>query len=168
MNWLARVLGALILGALVVGSAGCSSSDSRSSCSPDDQDGVVGGTATVMVSVSDTAFAVGGVNSGSMEPNITIQNSTRVTLTLTNAGTKPHDMVISCIPTNSSARCPMSMSCFPGDANIAALMPGESATVTFQAPAVEGGYQFISDIAGDTARDDQGNVSGLVGEFVLL
>lgn len=171
MNSLYRVLGSAFLGLTLFSSVGCSKSDSDdddNGCTPDDQDGVIGGTATVMVSVSDTAFTVGGVNSGSTEPNISIQNSTKVTLTLTNTGTTPHDMTIACIDTDLPAMCMMPKSCFPTEANIGQLMPGESKTVTFTAPVVEGAYQFTSDVDGDTTTDDKGNVTGLVGEYVLM
>ncbi len=170
MKSLYRVLGAAFLGFTALCSVGCSSSDENddSGCAPDDHDGVLGGNVTVQVSVSDTAFAVGGVNSGSSEPNISIQNSAVVTLTLTNTGTKPHDMTISCLPTELPASCMNPSSCFPMEANVAPLMPGESKTVTFTAPVLEGAYQFVSDVDGDTTTDGQGKVTGLVGEYNLL
>ena len=128
---------------------------------------MLGGNVTVLVSVSDTAFTVGGVNSGSTESNISLENSTNVTLTLTNTGTKPHDMTIACIPTELPAACMNQTSCFPLEANIATLMPGESKTVTFTAPVVEGIYQFVSDVDGDMTTDSSGTVTGLVGQFNL-
>ncbi|MES1173055.1 MAG: hypothetical protein ABUL62_01910 [Myxococcales bacterium] len=127
-------------------------------CMPDDQDGVVGGTSTVLLNVSDTGFAVGGVDSGSTQPNIAVQNTSTVKLTITNVGSKPHSFHVSCRPTELPASCPQ-MSCFPDGANVAAIDPGDSVTVTFQTPAVEGEYQFTSDEPGDEA---------LIGEFVLL
>lgn len=136
-------------------------------CTPDDQDGVNGGNYVVLVSVSDTGFAVGGVDSGSTEPNIAIQNLGNVTLTLTNTGQKPHDMTIECIPTGLGAGCPAT-SCFPANANIATLEPGQSMTTTFVTPAVEGAYPFISDEPGDVETSSDGSVTGLVGEFVLM
>lgn len=171
MNPLYRALGAAFLGLTVLCSVGCSKSDSDdgdNSCTPDDQDGVLGGNVTVLVSVSDTAFTVGGVNSGSTQSNISIQNSTNVTLTLTNTGTKPHDLTISCIPTGLPAMCMNETSCFPTAANIGTLMPGDSKTVTFVAPVVEGIYQFVSDVDGDTTTDSSGKVTGLVGQFNLM
>ena len=123
---------------------------------------------TVLVSVSDTAFTVGGVDSGSMEPNISIQNATNVTLTLTNTGTKPHDMTVSCIPTGLPASCMNPTSCFPMAANIGSLDPGMSTTVTFLAPVVEGTYQFVSDIGDDSTTDAGGTTTGLVGVYNLM
>lgn len=62
-----------------------------------DQDGVSGGSMTVLMTVSDTAFAVGGLDSGSDQRNIAVQNLSSVTLTLTNVGTKQHGFVVHCI-----------------------------------------------------------------------
>lgn len=128
-----------------------------SSCTPNDQDGVIGGRNVVLLSVSDTEFSVGAVGSGSTQRNITIQNSSMLTLTLTNVGTTPHSFVVECIPTELPPECPQS-SCFPPEANIAPLMPGESATTEFAMPVVEGAYPFRSDVSGDEA---------LVGQFVV-
>jgi len=158
----------LLFGLAALCVSGCLSDDTSDRCTPDDQDGVIGSVATFLVSVSDTAFAVGGVDSGSTEPNIAVQNSTQVTLTLTNTGEKAHDLTISCIPTSLPPSCNRPLSCFPTEANIGPLLPGESKTVTFKAPLVEGAYRFISDLDGDTSTDDHGTVSGLVGEFVVL
>ena len=153
--------------ATLLGMEGCSSNKtSGDSCSPGDQDGVLGGNNIVLVNVSDTSFAVGGVDSGSDQRNIAIQNLSSVMLTLTNVGMKPHDFVVQCIPTGLPAGCP-TQSCFPSSANISALSPGQSATATFTTPAAEGAYQFISDVPGDTQTDPNGVVGGLVGEFVL-
>jgi hypothetical protein len=158
---------ALVLVGLVLASAtACTSSDDGDACNPGDQDGVVGGSNVVLLNVSDTAFAVGGVDSGSTEPNIAVQNLSNVILTLTNVGTKPHDLQIDCIPTGLPANCP-AMSCFPDNANIPPLAPGASTTATFATPAVEGAYRFVSDEDGDTSAN-AGGVTGLVGEFVLM
>jgi CARDB protein len=165
MPELGKVL--LVFGLLFLGACSSNGSDDSDSCNPDDRDGVVGGNQTVLVSVSDTDFAVGGVNSGSTERNIAVQNSSTVTLTLTNVGTKPHDLHIACIPTGLPANCPAT-SCFPDHANIPALTPGDSTTVTFVTPAEEGAYQFTSDVDGDTSIDADGGVTGLVGELVLM
>ena len=137
-------------------------------CDADDQDGVLGGTNTVLLSVSDSAFAVGGVDSGSMQPNIAVENSSTVKLTVTNTGTTPHSFVVACIPSGLPASCNQPTSCFPDAANIPAIDPGKSVTVMFMTPAVEGAYQFTSDVKGDTTTDKGGNVAGLVGEFVLM
>lgn len=158
---------AIVSGLGLALSTACASTDAGLGCNPNDQDGVVGGTTTVLLSVSDTAFSVGGVNSGSMQPNIAVQNSSTVRLTVTNVGSSAHSLVVDCIPSDLPAGCP-AMSCFPSDANIPALEPGQSITVTFATPAVEGAYRFTSDVPGDTATDMDGNVTGLVGQFVLL
>ena len=159
------------------GTAGCSSSSGGGddgSCTPGDNDGIAGGAYTILVNVSDTAYAVGGVDSGSTSPNIAVQNFGTVTVTLTNVGTRPHDLVVQCIPSGLPATCMVQTSCFPGSAAsvpgyitiVPSVEPGMSATVTFMAPAVEGAYQFVSDDPGDTGAD--GGVSGPVGEFVLM
>jgi FtsP/CotA-like multicopper oxidase with cupredoxin domain len=164
MSYLCKAM--LALGLLAVGA--CSSNgDDNDSCNPDDADGIVGGVNTVKVSVSDTAFAVGGVNSNSTEPNIGVQNSSTVNLTVTNTGTKPHDFKVVCIPSGLPAGCEQT-SCFPDMANIPAIAPGDRVTVTFNTPAVEGTYQFYSDEDGDTSAGGEGNYTGLVGEFVLM
>jgi hypothetical protein len=148
--------------------SGCSSKGDDGSCNPGDQDGVVGGMLTVLLSVSDSGYAVGGVDSGSTEPNIAAQNRSNVMLTLTNVGTAPHGMQIACL--RSSTAC-APLSCFPDAANIPALDPGAGATVTFVTPALEGAYPF-TDPAHDMTANGEGGVdgsaAGLVGEFVLL
>jgi FtsP/CotA-like multicopper oxidase with cupredoxin domain len=145
-------------GLLLALAAACSSgTGGDDECTPDDADGVVGGHTTVLVSVSDTGYAVGGVNSGSMQPNIAVQNSSTVTLTLTNTGTTPHGFQIACIPTDLPAGCPQK-SCFPDNASVSELAPGDSITVTFTTPAVEGAYSITSDQPGDAE---------LLGQFVL-
>jgi hypothetical protein len=159
-------------------SFGCSSvlgDNATGSCTPGDSDGISGGPAAVVVVVSDSAFAVGGVDSGSTERNITLQNLANVTLTLTNVGTRPHDLVVACIPSGLPAGCTQT-SCFPADAGasggyvtiVPALAPGTSITVMFTAPAVEGVYPFLSNESGDTQMASDGGVSGLAGAFVLM
>jgi hypothetical protein len=165
------------------GTVGCGSSssgtrgsdiNSDSSCTPGDNDGVAGGLYTVLVNVSDTAYAVGGVDSGSTSPNIAVQNFAMVTVTLTNVGTRPHDLVVQCIASGLAAACMMQTSCFPGSGAsipgyisiVPSVEPGMSTTVTFAAPAAEGAYPFVSDDPGDIGAD--GGVSGPVGEFVLM
>jgi hypothetical protein len=144
------------------------SGDDDDSCTPPDQDGQTGaGMATVLVSVSDTGFGVGGPDSGSTQSNITLQNLQETTLTLTNIGTKPHDFVIQCLPTPNSKGCP-TQSCFPMGANIPSLDPGKSATVTFETPITEGSYTFVSDLAGDSTIAADGGATGLVGYFNLM
>jgi hypothetical protein len=142
----------------LLATAGCGDGgNGDDSCVPDDQDGVIGGENTVLLTVSDAAFAVGGVGSGSTQRNITIQNSSNVTLTLTNVGTRPHSFVIQCIPSELPAGCPR-ISCFPDTADIPAVAPEASATVKFTVPVVEGAYPFSSDVPGDEA---------LLGQFVI-
>ena len=148
-------------------SAACTGLRAEGGCDPDDVDGVVGGQQTVLLTLSDRGYAVGGVNSGSTQPNIAVQNSSSVTLIATNVGSKPHSLRIACIPTHLPAGCP-AMSCFPEVANLSALAAGESVTVQFATPAVEGAYRFSSDEPGDTKTDESGNVTGLVGQFVLM
>ncbi|HTA93783.1 MAG TPA: hypothetical protein VK745_29605 [Polyangiaceae bacterium] len=157
----------LLLFGLLLANACSTESDADDSCNPGDQDGVVGGNNVVLLSVSDAEFAVGGVDSGSTEPNIAVQNLSNVTLTLTNVGTRPHSLQLACIPTGLPATCPQ-MSCFPGNANIPPLAPGDSVTTSFTTPAVEGAYQFTSTVAGDSPVAADGGVTGLVGEFVLM
>ncbi len=147
----------LTLGMLLLG-AGCSSGATHDeSCTPGDADGVVGGTIRVLLNVSDTGYAVGGVDSRSTQPNIAVQNSSTVKLTITNVGSKAHGFHIACIPTDLPAKCPQE-SCFPDDTTIAAIDAGDSVTITFKTPAVEGAYSFTSDAAGD---------EDLLGQFVL-
>lgn len=126
-------------------------------CQPDDQDGIVGGHMTVLLNVSDSGYAVGGVNSGSMQPNIAVQNASGVTLTITNVGTRPHGFRIACIPSGLPESCPQA-SCFPDSASVESIPPGESVTLTFDTPAVEGAYSFTSEQPGDAE---------LIGQFVL-
>lgn len=145
----------------------CSDATLERGCTPDDQDGVIGGSHRVLLSVSDTGYAVGGVNSGSTQPNIAVQNSSTVTLTVTNVGSTPHGLRIACLPTHLPAGC-AELSCFPESANISGLAPGEQVTVTFVTPVVEGAYTFTSDEPGDTIVNPDGSVSGLVGQFVLM
>jgi hypothetical protein len=165
MNQLGK--GWLVLALLATSACSSSASDNKGSCNPGDQDGVLGGFSTVKLSVSDTAFAVGGVDSNSTEPNIAVQNSSAVKLTVSNTGSTPHSFKVACIPSGLPAGCEQ-MSCFPDAANIPPIAPGESVTVMFATPALEGAYQFISDVDGDISTDAAGNVTGLVGEFVLM
>ncbi|MEO6603851.1 MAG: hypothetical protein ABIQ16_28465 [Polyangiaceae bacterium] len=148
----------LLLGFALTLLTGCGSDVNDDSCMPDDQDGIVGGNNTVLLTVSDTDFAVGGVNSGSTQRNISVQNNGNVTLTLTNVGSKPHSFHVACRATDLPAGCPQT-SCFPDIATVPAIEPGDSVTVMFQTPAVEGEYQFTSDEPGD---------EDLLGQFVLI
>lgn len=136
-------------------------------CNPD-ENGVTGsGTTVVLLEVSDTAFKVGTAEGGPPEPNITAENVASVQLTLTNVGTRPHDFVIQCQPTPNTNGC-TTQSCFPADASIPSLKPGEKATRSFVTPIHEGNYPFISDLPGDTTAGPDGGLTGLVGQFVLM
>ncbi|MFZ5891832.1 MAG: cupredoxin domain-containing protein [Myxococcota bacterium] len=119
----------------------------RETCTPDDLDGVIGGAWTFALVVDDTNFA----------PLILkTQNSSTVTVSLENRGTRPHDFAIDCLPTPNDDGCP-SESCFPPEATIAPVEPGEKGSAAFQTPRVEGIYTFRSTLAGDT----------LTGQFVV-
>ncbi len=155
-----------VLGGLAVLLGACSSKQTGDPCTPGDQDGINEQPQTVFATVSDAAFAEGGVDSGSTERNFTTQNSSTVTFRLTNVGTKPHDFAIGCRPTGLPDGCPQT-SCFPADANFAPLAPGETETHTFMTPAVEGAYEIRSDVQGDSQKDADGGFSGLTAEFVL-
>jgi hypothetical protein len=148
-------------------SAAGSDPDGGSQCTPNDQNGVSGGSEVVYLTVNDTGFAVGGVDSGSTQSNVTLENSSTVTLTLINAGTTAHDLVVQCLCTPNTMGCAME-SCFPAEAGIPALAPGASATTTFVVPFQEGVYPFVSDLPGDTQTSADGGVTGLVGDFVLM
>jgi hypothetical protein len=125
----------------------CGSDKSDDSCKPDDADGIVNQNITVALKVDDTSFQPAIVKT---------QNSSTITLTLTNAGTKPHGFGVDCLATPNSNGCPTT-SCFPAEATIAPVAPGASATVKFITPPVEGIYTYRSAAPGDTAT----------GQFIL-
>ena len=129
----------------------CGDSSASAGACTTDQDGISGGTATFDVTVSDTGFAPRILKS---------ENLARVTLTVRNAGTRPHDFVVGCIATPNAYGCPTT-SCFPDAATIASLAPDASATTTFVAPKPEGIYTFRSDLGADTGD------GGLTGQFIL-
>lgn len=126
-------------------------------CAPGDTDGINGGCYSFVVTVDDTAFS---------PVILKTENLGQVTLELKNAGTTPHDLVIGCIPTPNGQGCP-TQSCFPAAANIPAVAPGSSATVTFVTPNPEGIYEFRSDVGTDSQQDADGGFSGLWGQFVV-
>lgn len=132
---------------LVVACSGDDTDDD--SCAPDDADGIVGVDITVALTVDDTTFSPAIVKT---------QNSSVVTLTLTNQGTRPHGFAIDCLETPNSRGCP-ARSCFPAEATISALAPGASVTVKFTSPAVEGIYTYRSTVDGDAALG--------TGQFIL-
>jgi hypothetical protein len=125
---------------LVAAAVHCSTSDASGGCGPADGDGVNGGNVTLDLTVTDDAFS----------PIILkAQNLSTVTLTLSNAGTRPHDFVVDCLPTPNANGCPTT-SCFPDAAAIGPVLPDASATTTFVTPNPEGIYTFRSDQPGDT------------------
>jgi hypothetical protein len=138
------------------GEAGAGDEGGSSSCAPSDSDGMNGGCYAFDLTVDDTGFSPFILKS---------ENLAQVTITLRNAGTKPHDLVVGCIPV-SFPGCPPQQ-CFPSAANIAMLAPGQSATTTFVTPNLEGIYTFRSDLPGDSQLDSDGGVSGLWGQFVV-
>jgi hypothetical protein len=139
------------------GSGGAAGDDGGGSpCQPPDSDGITGGCYAFDVTVDDTGFT---------PVILKAQNNAQVTLTLKNTGSKPHDLVIGCVPI-SYAGCPPQF-CFPADANIASVPPGGSASTTFVTPYVEGIYEFRSDLAGDSQLSSDGGVTGLWGQFVV-
>jgi hypothetical protein len=146
---------------------GCGTNGGNTTGCTTDQNGVQGGHDVVFLTVTDTGFSVGGPDSGSTQPNITVENAATVTLTLSNVGSKPHDLAVQCMATPNSRGCP-EQSCFPPGANIPALGPGQNATTTFVVPTVEGAYPFVSDLPGDMATSPDGGETGLVGEFLLM
>ena len=123
---------------------GCSSSDAKKNddlCTPDDADGVISEPASLLLRVTDSAFT----------PTIlAAQNTSEITLTLENRGTTPHSFVVDCKPTPNHDGCPM-QSCFPAESKIDPVAPGESLTIEFESPLVEGIYRFHSDVAEDSA-----------------
>jgi hypothetical protein len=105
--------------------AACSDDEASEggACTGPDEDGVVGGTYTFEVEVSDTGFRPAVIKA---------QNSGTITLTLKNAGTAPHGLDIACLVVQGCT------SCFPDASKIAPIAPGAQATATFTAPAEEG------------------------------
>jgi hypothetical protein len=127
--------------ALLALGPGCShsSDDDDQACTPDDADGIISEPARLVVTVTDREFS----------PKIlAAQNSSDITLTLENQGTSPHGFVIDCLPTPNTDGCPTE-SCFPSESQVEPLAPGESATITFETPLVEGIYDFRSDVSED-------------------
>ena len=114
--------------------------DGEDECSLDDADGIIGGSYTFEVTVDDAAFA---------PLVLKAQNDSAVTLRLTNTGSTPHDLTFDCLPTPNDNGCPLE-SCFPDEANVPVVLPGESASVTFDTPLPEGIYDFRSSQDGDT------------------
>ena len=126
--------------AAAASSIACSSDDaSNDQCRPDDADGIIDEPSNHQLTVTDSKFA----------PAIVVtQNSSTVTLTLMNQGTRAHGFVVDCLPTPNSDGCP-TQSCFPAEAEIEPIDPGDEVTVKFETPLVEGIYEFHSDVAAD-------------------
>ena len=123
---------------------GCAMDGSEGSCEPGDADGVIGGKYTFEVTVDDDAF----------KPTILkAQNTATVTIVLTNAGTVPHGFGVRCIKTPNDTGCP-TQSCFPDEATIEPIEPGEKTTTVFDIPRVEGIYPIYSS-ADDDVREAQ-------------
>jgi hypothetical protein len=138
---------------LAVGACG-SSAEKEDTCQPDDADGIIGGSVTFDVTIDDTGFT---------PAILPAQNATKVTLTLHNMGTKPHDFVIDCLPTPNDHGCPMT-SCFPPTASIPTVAPGATATSMFVTPTPEGIYYYHSDLPGDAAMPCSAGAQGC-GQF---
>jgi hypothetical protein len=140
---------------------------SLDTCYPD-YDGVTDFTYTVAIAVNDTGFTSAGGDDAGARNIIATQNSSQVTLTLTNDGTKPHGFQVGCVSVcgqypSLPAGCP-SRVCFPTGATIAPIAPGTSATVTFATPVPDNViYPFSS-----SAPDDR-SVPGLnVGQWTIM
>jgi hypothetical protein len=133
----------VLLGLAVIAAAGgalrCSSAPGAASACSGDADGLQGGNVTLDLEISDTAFSPAILKA---------ENLARVTLTLKNTGTLPHDFVVACIATPNGNGCPAT-SCFPDGGAIGPLAPGASTTATFSTPNPEGIYDFRSDLPGD-------------------
>lgn len=120
---------------LALASAACSDDGaSEDACVPDDLDGVIGGDVTFEVTLDDDAFS----------PRIlTAQNRALVTLTLSNDSSEARGFFVECLQTPNDDGCPTE-SCFPDEARIEPIAPGESATTEFEVPLVEGAYTIVS------------------------
>jgi len=133
--------------ALACSSSGPEKNDQA--CTPDDADGIISEPAKLLLTVTDSEFA----------PKIlATQNTSEITLELKNNGTRPHSFVVDCLPTPNHDGCP-SQSCFPSDAKVEPVEPGEAATIRFETPLVEGIYAFRSDLPEDSALEP--------GQFII-
>jgi hypothetical protein len=118
---------------LAVFAFGCNDDGEKDSCQPDDADGQIGGDYDFEVIVNDEAFT---------PAILTTQNESEVVLQFTNEGSSPLGFFIECLPTPNDRGC-ATESCFPKDAEIEPLGPGESAKITFETPIVEGIYRIF-------------------------
>jgi hypothetical protein len=125
---------------VLVASSGCGNEPGGGD---DDQNGVSGGTYAFAVTVDDVGFS---------PPIVTTENLAMVTLTLTNAGTKPHGFAIACVDGR----------CFPDAATIQPLAPHATATTNFATPRYETIYPFRSNAMDDSAEGDMH-----VGQFII-
>ncbi len=117
----------VLLALPVLTGSGCGS---QAGLGGDDQDGIMGGGVTFLLTVSDSSFT----------PTIlAAQNLATVTLTLTNKGRTPHGFRLDC----------MGAVCFPDTAKIEPIAPDATATVVFQTPRAEGIYAMTSNGSGD-------------------
>jgi hypothetical protein len=111
---------------------GCSGDDAGDPCELEDADGIIGGAYAFALRINDEAF----------NPILfAAQNTSDVTLTLTNEGTGQNAFSIDCLPTPNNDGCPAE-SCFPPSHVIEPIAPGSSETVEFKVPEVEGIYTF--------------------------
>jgi len=109
-------------------------------CYPDN-DGINGGSYTFVLTVDDTGFS---------KSLLTTQNDAQATVTLTNMGMRPHGFTVGCTTTTAPAGCSTHV-CFPSNATIAPLMPGETKTITFDTPTPDGIiYPWSSGAPGDS------------------
>jgi hypothetical protein len=135
----------VFVGAGALLAAACSDAEGDA-CALEDQDGIIGGRDVRVIRVDDDGF----------DPILVkTQNQSNVTLTLENNGTEEAGFIVDCLPTPNDDGCAQE-SCFPDEAMIDPIPPGESETVEFQAPEVEGEYVFSAAPGDDRA-----------GQFVL-
>lgn len=146
---------ACALAALLAAACG-DPADSDDPCAPDDADGVIGGNVVFDLTVDDTGFS---------PAILAAQNKAKVTLTLHNAGAKPHSFTIDCLPTPNMNGCPTT-SCFPASAAIEPLAPGAKGMTTFEVPRPEGIHYFHSDVAGDAPDPCTAGAAGC-GQFIV-
>ena len=123
----------------ITANTGTGGADSIANCFPD-IDGINGGFFTFDLTVDNNSFS---------KLILASQNDAQVTLTLTNAGTKPHGFEVGCTNVvsnfpNVPAGCPKT-ACFPANSTVAPLAPDASATITFDTPTPDGLiYPFTS------------------------
>jgi hypothetical protein len=135
---------ACLVGTLVLGACGGGDFDA---CALEDADGIIGGQYVLVLGVDDDGFS---------RIALKTQNDAEVTLTLENTGTTEAGFQVDCLPTPNDDGCAQE-SCFPPAHVIEPIAPGESATVTFTTPEVEGEYIYRA-VAGDDSR---------IGQFIV-